>query len=112
MAGRFRHWFRDLGHRTARIDGSGAGRLAVTRNLPFASRIAMRPLGDDPRHLSWQAINALAWWRLNRSGELSPPVGHGQDFYGRPRLRLWDDAMGLGGGSEPMTLTVFKPLFS
>jgi hypothetical protein len=74
--------------------------------------MAMRPLGDDPRHLSWQAISALAWWRLNRSGELSPPVGHGRDFHGRPRLRLWDDAMGLGGGSEPMTLTVFRPIFS
>jgi hypothetical protein len=72
----------------------------------------MRPLSDDPRHLSWQAISALAWWRLNRSGELNPTVGHGRDFHGAQRLRLWDDAMGLGGGSEPMTLTVFRPMFS
>ena len=72
----------------------------------------MRPLGDDPRHLSWQAITALAWWRLNRSGELNPPIGHGQDFHGCQRLRLWDNAMGLGVGSEPMTLTVFRPMFS
>lgn len=73
----------------------------------------MRPLGDDPRHLSWQAINALAWWRLNRSGELNPPIGHGQDFHGSQWLRLWDDAMGFGGGeSEPTTLTVFRPMFS
>jgi hypothetical protein len=72
----------------------------------------MRPLSDDPRHLSWQAISALAWWRLNRSGELNPPVGHGQDFHGSQRLRLWDDAMGLGGGSELMTLTVFRHMFT
>jgi hypothetical protein len=72
----------------------------------------MRPLSDDPRHLSWQAISTLAWWRLHRSGELNPPVGHGQDFHGSQRLRLWDDAMELGGGSEPMTLTVFRHMFS
>ena len=72
----------------------------------------MRPLSDDPRHLSWQSITALAWWRLNRSGELDPPIGHGQDFHGSQWLRLCDDAMGLGGGSEPMTLTVFRPLFA
>jgi hypothetical protein len=72
----------------------------------------MRPLGDDPRHLSWQAVSALAWWRLNRSGESDPPIGHGQDFHGHQRLRLWDVAMGLGGGSVPRTLTVFRPLFA
>src|SRR5262249_6639173 len=72
----------------------------------------MRPLGDDPLHLSWQAVSALAWWRLNRSGESDPPIGHGQDFHGHQRLRLWDDAMGLGDGSEPRTLTVFQPQFA
>ena len=72
----------------------------------------MRPLSDDLRHLSWQAINALAWWRLNRSEELNPTVGHGRDFHGTQRLRFWDDAMGFGVGSEPMTLTVFTPMFS
>jgi hypothetical protein len=49
---------------------------------------------------------------LNRSGELNPPIGHGQDLHGKERLRFWDDAMGLGGGSEPMTLTVFRHLLS
>ena len=71
----------------------------------------MGPHSDDPWHLSWQAINALAWWRLDRSGELNPTVGHGRDS-STQRLRFWDDAMGLGGGSEPMTLTVFRTMFS
>ena len=71
----------------------------------------MRPHSDDPWHLSWQAINALAWWRLERSGELNPTVGNGRDFHAQ-RLRFWDDAMGLAGGSEPTTLTIFTTMFS
>src|ERR1043166_8970061 len=72
----------------------------------------MRPLSDEPRQLSWQAMNALAWFRLNRSGELDPIVGRDRGFHGIQRLRLWDDAMGFGCESQPVTLTVFTPVFS
>ena len=57
-------------------------------------------------------MNALAWFRLNRSGELNPIVGRDRDFHGIQRLRLWDDAMGFGSELQPMTLTVFTPVSS
>jgi hypothetical protein len=72
----------------------------------------MRSLSDEPPQLVWQAMNALAWFRLNRSGELNPTVGRERDFHGIQRLRLWDDSMGFGCESQPMTLTVFTPVSS
>ena len=69
----------------------------------------MEPSPDDPWRVSWEAINARAWWYLNHSGALPPSVSRGP-FHGMPRLRLWDDAGGFGCEREPTTLTVFELL--
>ena len=68
----------------------------------------MQPSPDDPWRVSWEAINARAWWYLDHSADLQPSVSRGKAFHGLPRLRLWDDAMGFGCGTEPTTLTVYE----
>ena len=68
----------------------------------------MEPAPDDPWRVSWEAINARAWWRLNRSSELPPSVSGGAPFHGLPRLRLWNNATGFGCDTEPTTLTVYE----
>jgi hypothetical protein len=57
-------------------------------------------------------MNALAWWHLNRSGELPSTAGAIPACPGIQRLRIWDDAMSFGDPAEPMTLTVFEPFVS
>ena len=68
----------------------------------------MTPSPDDPWRVSWEAINASAWWYLDHSADLPPSVSRGQPFHGLPRLRLWDDPTGFGCEAEPTTLTVYE----
>ncbi len=52
----------------------------------------------------WEPIRARAWSCLNNSGAIDPKIS--RDY---PRLRLWDDPMGLGWLEvDPKTLTVFE----
>lgn len=63
-----------------------------------------------PWRISWELINARAWWLLEHTSNLKPSREvDGLMTYGHPRLRLWDDAGGFGSESEPMSLTVFDP---
>ena len=68
----------------------------------------MEPSPHDPWRVSWEAMNARAWWYLDHSADLPPSVSRGKPFHGLPRLRLWDDAMGFGCEMEPSTLTVYE----
>jgi hypothetical protein len=74
--------------------------------MPFESATP----GKTPWNLSWEVMNARAWRLLENSAELHPSlVVNGSMTYGHPRLRLWDDAMGFGCESEPISFTVFDP---
>lgn len=68
----------------------------------------MRPTPDDPWRVSWESLQARAWWYLNHSADLPPSVSFDGPFHGLPRLRLWDDAMSFGCEAEPTTLTVYE----
>jgi len=63
---------------------------------------------DDPWRISCEAINARAWWYLENSARLPPSVSRGRPFHGIPRLRLWDDAIGLFSEAGPTSWTVFE----
>src|SRR3954451_8384106 len=68
----------------------------------------LRPAPTDPWRVSWESLQARAWWYLDHSADLPPSVSRDQPFHGLPRLRLWDDAMGFGSEAEPTTLTVYE----
>src|SRR5262249_29325579 len=72
--------------------------------------MAIETSETTPWRVSWELINARAWWLLEHTSSLKPSlVVDGLMTYGHPRLRLWDDAGGFGCESEPMSLTVFDP---
>ena len=55
-------------------------------------------------HSSWEGMNAWAWWLLDNSQELDPPL---QPMFARPEVRLWNDASGFSDEHGPTTWSVF-----
>lgn len=54
-------------------------------------------------------VHTLAWALLEHSYRIEPQLPAGLRWRSNPRIRLWDDAMGWGGGDyQPTTLTVYE----
>jgi hypothetical protein len=70
--------------------------------------LKMGSFSHDPWYISWEAMNARAWWYLNHSSEILPSISRGRPFHGIPRLRYWDDAGSFECEADPTTLTLFE----